>query len=486
MKRAVALAVAAVLVVASVSGVAAVGSAAQTDVAIQSVETSVDQPAPGEPFTLTTTIANLASSSGSVDVTDVYVRESGTTNEYARIEDVGSVAAGQTLDVPLTASIENPGPKRLSVHVVVRDSDGDTERVNYPLYVDVEEPDEAAVSFSTPELVAGQESTVNVSVSNGDDATLSNVRLDLAGDAAVDNAERVSAAIASGGQVTHQYRVTFPEAGERALDAALTYKTSEGVTRTIDRTVTVDVAETNVDAGLTVTPTTANGSSAIRASLTEYGNVELRDVEVRAFSGGDVVARALAPDVPAEGTQSVTLDGASIPAGDVTIRAEYTAAGERRSAEQTLRYSPQATAEIALTGVDFTRDGAALGISGDTANLGSADAGSVLVSVGDRDGVAPVPPNAEYFVGSVEASEFATFEVTASVEEGIERVPLDVSYSVNGERHSRVVTVDLAQPSGTDGDGGSGGSGSGGVPWLGVGALLVLVVGGAAVYRWRR
>jgi hypothetical protein len=486
MRGAVALAVAAVLVVASVSGVAAVGSAVQTDVAIQSVETSVDQPAPGEPFTLTASISNLASSSGSVDVTDVYVRESGTTNEYGRIEDVGSVAAGQTLDVPLTVSIQNPGAKRLTVHAVVRDADGDYERVNYPVYVDVQEPDEAAVSFSTPELVAGQESAVNVSVSNGDDGTLSNVRLELAGDATVDNAERVSAAIPAGGQVTHQYRVTFPEAGERTLDAALTYKTSAGVTRSVNRTVSVDVAESNVDAGLTVTPTTANGSSAISASLTEYGNVELRDVEVRALSGGDVVARALAPDVPAEGTRSVTLDGASVPAGDVTIRAEYTAAGERRSAEQTLRYSPQATAEIALTGVDFTRDGSALGISGDTANLGSADAGSVLVSVGDRDGVAPVPPNAEYFVGSVESSEFATFEVTASVEESVERVPLDISYSVNGERHSRVVTVDLGQRADAEADGGSGGSGSGGVPWLGIGALLALVVGGAAVYRWRR
>ncbi|MCG1003202.1 MULTISPECIES: hypothetical protein [Halobacterium] len=485
MRRSVALAVACVLVVAPVSGVVTVGSAATTDVAVQSVDLSVDQPAPGEPFTLTTTIANLESSSGSVDVTDVYVRKSGTTTEYGRIENVGAIAAGQTLDVPLTLSIGSTGGKRLTIHAVVRDADGDTKRVNYPLYVDVEEPDEAVVSFATPDLVAGQESRVNVSVSNGDDATLSNVRLDVAGDATVDNPERVSAAIASGAQVTHQYHVTFPEAGQRALDATLTYKTSEGVTRTTNRNVTVDVAESNIDAALTVTPTAANGSSAIEASLTEYGNVELRDVEVRALSGGDVVARALAADVPAEGTRTATLDGSSIPAGDVTIRAAYTAAGERRSVERTLQYSPRETAEIALTGVDFTRDGAAVGISGDTANLGSADAGSLLVSVGERDGVSPVPPNAEYFVGSVESSEFATFEVTASVDEAVDRVPLTISYSVNGERHSRVATVDLGQRS-APGEGGSGGSGSGGIPWLGVGALLAVVVGGVAVYRWRR
>ncbi len=469
------------------SAVVAVGSAAQTDVAVQSVEMSVDQPAPGEPFTLTTTIENLESSSGSVDVTDVYVRKSGSTTEYGRIENVGAIAAGQALDVPLTVSIGGPGERRLTVHVVVRDDDGDYKRINYPLYVDVEEPDEAAISFATPDLVAGQQSTVNVSVSNGDDATLSNVRLELAGDATVDNPERVSASIASGSQVINQYQVTFSEAGQRTLNATLTYKTSEGVTRTADRSVTVDVAESNVDAALTATPTMANGSSAIRASLTEYGNVELRDVEVRALSDGEVVARALSEDVPAEGTRAVTLDGTSIPAGEVTIAAEYTAAGERRSAERTIRYSPQAISEISLTGVDFTRDGSTVGISGDTANLGSADVGSVLVSVGERDGVSPIPPNGEYFVGAVESSEFATFEVTASVTEGVERVPLDISYSVNGERHSRVATVDLTQPSAAGENGGSGGSGSsGGLPLLGIGALLALIVGGVAVYRWRR
>ncbi|MUV59650.1 hypothetical protein, partial [Halobacterium sp. CBA1126] len=456
MKRSAVLAVVGLLVASSVGAVVAVGSAAQTDVAVQSVETSVDQPAPGEPFTLTTTVANLQSSSGSVDVTDVYVRKAGSTTEYGRIENVGAIAAGQTLDVPLTVSIGSPGERRLTVHVVVRDDDGDYQRINYPLYVDVEEPDEAVVSFSTPDLVAGQESTVNASVSNGDEGVLSNVRLELAGDASVDNAERVSASIPSGSQVTHEYRVTFPEAGERTLAATLTYKTSEGVTRTVDRNVTVDVAETNVDAALTATPTSVNGTAAIEASLTEYGNVELRDVEVRAFSGGEVVARALGEDVPAEGTRTVTLDGDRIPAGEVRIEAAYTAAGERRTAERTLRYSPRAVSEISLTGVEFTRDGSTVGVSGDAANLGSADVGSVLVSVGDAEGVSAIPPNGEYFVGSVQSSEFATFEVSAAVDEGVERVPLNVSYSVNGERLSRVATVDLSQPS-AGADDGSGG-----------------------------
>ncbi|MEA5410120.1 hypothetical protein VB773_22770 [Haloarculaceae archaeon H-GB2-1] len=69
--------------------------AAQTHVAIQSVNASVSDPAPGEQFTLTITVANLQSSSGPVEVTDVYVRRAGSTEEFARIDDVGTVAPGE-------------------------------------------------------------------------------------------------------------------------------------------------------------------------------------------------------------------------------------------------------------------------------------------------------------------------------------------------------------------------------------------------------
>ncbi|WP_424000194.1 hypothetical protein ACOZ4I_12995 [Haloarcula salina] len=486
------------LLVSTVSS--AVGVASAANVSIQSVETSVDQPAPGEAFTVTTTVVNLESSSGPADVTDVYVRRASGSGELARIEDVGTIAAGGSIDIPLTLDINKTGGQRLQVNVVVKDGGG-YRRVQYPLYVDVQEPDEASISVSTPEdLVAGQESPVNVTVSNGDDGTLSNVRLELGGDGAIENPERVSAAIQSGSQVSHAFDMTFAEAGEQTISATLTYNVN-GTTRTIDREVTVGVEEANTDAELTATSTTVNGSSAIEATLTEFGNVELRDGQVSAVVDGDVVTRTLVSDVGAEETQTVTLDGDDIPAGEVTVVAQYTAAGEQQTAETTVDYSPLEQSNVTLTGVEVTRQGTTITLDGDASNIGSADASSVLVSVVESEGVTPAAPNGEYFVGSVESSEFATFELTASAgaNASVDSVPVRISYSAAGERVERIVEVDVSDTSGgaaaaasaangPSGGGAPGGSDSG-LPLTTIGiGVAVLVLGGVgfAAYRWRQ
>jgi len=487
------------LLVSAVSS--AVGVASAANVSIQSVETSVDQPAPGEAFTVTTTVANLESSSGPADVTDVYIRRASGSGELARIEDVGTIAAGGSIGIPLTLDIEKTGGQRLQVNVVVKDGGG-YRRVQYPLYVDVQEPDEASVSVSTPEdLVAGQESPVNVTVSNGDEGTLSNVRLELDGDAAIENPERVSAAIQSGSQVTHAFDMTFAEAGERTIDATVTYSMN-GTTRSIDRAITVGVEEATVDAELTATTTTVNGSSAIEASLTEFGNVELRDGQVSAVADGEVLTRTLVPDVGAEETRTVTLDGDDVPAGEVTVVAQYTAAGEEQTAETTVDYSPLEQSNVTLTGVEVTRQGSTLTLDGDASNIGSADASSVLVSVVESEGVAPAAPNGEYFVGGVESSEFATFELTASAgaNASVDSVPVRISYSAAGERVDRIVAVDVSDASGgaaaasgaasgPNAAAGPGGSGGSGLPLttIGIGLAVVALGGvGLAAYRWRQ
>jgi len=473
------------VVLSVVAGVAIPAAAANTDVAIESVDLSVDQPAPGESFTLTTTIANLESSNGSVEVTDVYVREAGSSSDLARIEDVGSIGPGDTQSIPLTMSIDEPGEKKLVVKAVVRDADGDYTSVSYPLYVDVQEPDEAVVSFAGLDSVAGEESQVDVTVSNGDDGPLSNVRLELTGAADVENPERVSASIQPGTQTTHTFAATFDEAGNRPLTATLTYKTDEGVTRTVTRNVTADVEPANLDPQLTAKATTANGSSVVRATLSEFGNVELRDVQLRAVVDGETVTRTRLADVPAGESRIATLDGDAIPPGEVTVIAEYTAAGETATSETTLSYTPAPNTGVTVTGVDASRSGGVVTISGDAANVGSLDATSVVMSVVAADGVTPVNPNKEYFVGTVDSSEFATFQLTANVSASVTAVPVRIEYTVDGERLSRVVELDVsdvAPPAGGQGGGDSGSS-------LLLGALVVLLavaLGVALTIAYRR
>ena len=469
------------VVLSVVAGVAVPAAAANTDVAIESVDLSVDQPAPGESFTLRTTISNLDSSDGPVEVTDIYVRRAGSGSDLARIEDVGSIASGETREIPLTMSIDEQGEKRLVVNAVVRDADGDHQRVSYPLYVDVQEPDEAVISVAGLDSVAGEESQVDVTVSNGDDGPLSNVRLGLTGQADVENPERVSASIQPGTQTTHTFAATFDEPGSRTLTATLTYKTDEGVTRTVTRNVTADVEPANLDPQLTAAATTANGSAALRATLAEFGNVELRDVQLRARVDGETIARTRLADVPAGESRVGTLDGSAIPAGEVTVVAEYTAAGRAETTETTLSYSPAPTTDVTVTGIDVSRNGGVVTISGDAANVGSADASSVVMRVVPADGVTPVGPNKEYFVGAVESSQFSTFQLTANVSSGASEVPVRIEYTVDGERLSRVVEVDVSDAAGS-GDGQSDTSAPGFSLLLG-GVAVVIAVALAGAYR---
>lgn len=476
-----------VLGIAVLLGLAAIvvaipASGAVTHLAIESATPSVEDPAPGETFTVSVTVANRASGTGPVEVTDIYIRNAGSASEHARVEDMGTILAGESLSVPIRLSFDNPGTKRLTVHARVEDDSGTYRTVTYPLTVDVQLPDEAMLSFDDPDPVAGEEGSVTVSIANGAEGPISNARLELGGDASVENPERVTAAIETGTQVSYTYEVTFPEAGTRTLEGTLSYRTEAGKVREISRDISVNVERTTVDPELTATATTANGTSGIRVSLSEYGNAELRDVEVQALVDGALRTRSTLPDVSESETQTTVLDGTSIGPGNVTVLARYTAAGTEHNTSAQLQYAPTDTASVVLSGVDLTHEAGTAIIDGDTANLGSLDVHSVLVEVVDSAGVDPVAPNRDYFVGGIQKSEFGTFELTANISDGVDSIPVRVSYSADGERHSHVtpVAVDRAALNGESGE-----ETNSGLPLVLIalgGALVALV--GTALYRW--
>ena len=385
-----------VAVLVLLSGVAAVGTtatAANPAVQLSSVEVSPEDPNTGERVTIDATISNLENSDTTVEVRDIYVRTPGTTDEYARLEEVGSISPGGSLSIPISATFETAGEKRLNVNVVVQDDDGDYHRYTYPVYVDVTEP---------------------------------NVRADLS-------------------------------------------------------------SQTNPDAETTA------------VSLTNFGNADLSDVEITASVDGEVIERNFLFDVPPESNRSTTFDTADYASETVRFTATYTAAGE--SHETTLSVDlddeTEIPGEIRLTAVETTRTGSGVTIEGDAANLGGTDARSVLVSVGEADGVRPASPSGEYFIGSIDASEFATFEVTARADSNASSVPVDITYLVDNERvtTTQQVSLDDADSLSGGGDGASGdgerpagGPGDGGglpLTIIGVVAAVVLVIG-VGVYLWRR
>lgn len=456
-------------------------TAAQTHIQIQSVNVSEDNPAPGERVTLTTTIANFESSAGPVEVTDVYVRRG--AREFSRIGNPGSIAVGGSLTVPLNLKFDETGFKRLTVHATVEQSNGEYRQISYPLYLDVEEPDEALISVSNLNPVAGQKTPVNVTISNGDTEPLSNAQLYVDGAATVDNPERVTASLAPGTQSTYTFQTSFPEAGSQTLNATLSYQTSSGSTRTVQRTVDVSVDEAMNDVELDASNQIRNGSSVIRTEIHQFGNVELKDVEIRAMAEGRTVARVPVENVLGESSRVVTLRDDEIPAGNVTIVAAFTAQSERQTTTSSLRYAkyaPAPTSSITLTGIEITRQGDTLTLDGDAANVGTSQVNSVVVSVVETNTVKPVDPQREFFIERINPSEFERFEATANASAGVQELPVRVQYTVAGQRISTIVPVDASNA-----DVQANTSENGESSFLGVGAfLLVVAVAVGGVYRW--
>lgn len=457
-------------------------SGAVSHLAIESATPSIEDPAPGERFSVSVTVANRQSGIGPVEVTDVYVRTAGRAREHARVEDMGTILPGESLTVPVGLSFDDPGTKRLTVHARVENESGEHRRVSYPLVITVEPPDEAVLSFESMDAVVGEPDDLTVTVATGTEGPISTARLELDGPA-VQNPERVSAAIQAGTAVTHDYEVTFTEPGLQTVTGTLTYTTDGGKRRVIDRTVTVAVEPATVDPRLTATATRANGTSGIRVELAEFGNAQLRDVELKALVDGTVRARNTLPDVPAGESRSTVLSGQEIGAGNVSVIATYTAAGSSGETATSLEYTPTAPSSVALSAVGFSREDGTVTIDGDAANLGGSDVDAVLLAVADHPGIEPVDPNRDYFVGGIRRSEFGTFELTANVSRDVTAIPIELSYSADGQRYSRVVSVPYDAQAGAD----TTEEPERGLP-IGllalVGALVLLAAVG--LYRWRR
>jgi hypothetical protein len=166
----------------------------------------------------------------------------------------------------------------------------------------------------------------------------------------------------------------------------------------------------------------------------------------------------------------------------VNVTVGYTENGERRRVSETFRATfdgPSSPGEIRLTGVDAVARGGTLEISATASNVGSTPVDGVVVSVGDEGAVGA----ADYFVGSVEASDFSSFTLTTSAGGNVSSVPVDVRYVVDGVERSYTTSVPVERavvsrptPSG----------GGGGPPVVGLaGGAVVLVAVGVGLWRRR-
>mgnify|MGYP006281103757 FL=1 len=386
----------AVVALVLVGGIGATGISVPTASAnanVSGVSVSPEDPVTGERITVTADIGNLESANGPISIERISLREADGAETYVRISEVGSIAPGGSISVPLSTSFEDPGQKRLEVSVLVREPSGATQGYEYP------------VSF--------------------------------------------------------------------------------------------DVSELRATADLTAT--TADNRSTV-VTFENVGNVDADEIELTGTVGGETLDRRYLAETEPGASRSVTFDTDGLRNEEVTFTATYVAEGESYTVSTTHTVKYAVPGEIRLTGVETTRAGGGVTIDGDAANVGGTDAESVLLGVGETDGVTPVPPAADYYLGTIEVGEFSTFELTAEVGPDVGSIPVEITYIVDGDRVTTTQEVgietrstagtDESESGGRDGGESAGSSSGGGGPPLSVigAAVAALVIGivGIGLYRRRR
>lgn len=339
----------------------------------------------------------------------------------------------------------------------------------------IPEPD---LAVDVEDGIAGAEMPITLEVANPLDVALSDIEVRVSG---AGTARRIRPRIAPGESVVFDLLVVPGDPGPRVVEARLNatvHGTQLSVTR--ERPVRVDPVQDRVM--LEARP----GEEGAVVEVINAGNVPIEEILLRGRAPNATVSQTVLERVPpgasATAIMNVTRirDAGRIP---LSIDASYNVAGKRGrvNASTTLASNPGA---IALTGitVEKTDQGDALRVSGSASNVGLTDARSVVVGMIDTVNVTPVQPHREYFVGTVPASDFVSFDLYATLSENVSTIPVRVTYLVDDERHERIVEVPYdatAMKRGTAADSGS--------PVLYAGAVgaLVLVVAGFVLVSWR-
>ncbi len=481
---------------------------------IDDVAVSPSTPTTSGPVTFDVSLSNSAGSPSPVELEYVSLRtESG--EELRNVTDLGTLSAGDGLTVPLSARFETAGRKRLQLVAVGTDEDNGTVRVTRPVPVTIEAAP-PQLDVAPVRAIAETGTTVSVTVSNPTTAPIRNLSLSATGSEMVriDGTES-RPTLAAGESVTVNLSMLPTAAGEQRVRVSLSYTTASGVTDRVNVSRTVRVAPIEPDVGVAVSPVrerqgtqsqggiggilasaTGAGSTtqqdddgeapdAVEVTVTNFGNAPVNGVVVEPRVGDRQLPRQVLGGRLAPGQSgSVTVDLSTVRRpGDVTFTVRYLTGSREEEATATYEYRPE-TGVIRTTGVALSFEDGTLVIEGNAGNVGEADVSGLVVSVGEGEHVDPAYPARDYFVGTVEASEFAPFEVTADVDAGnVSTIPIVVTYSVDGYRFEERIEVpydDDLDPS-TD-------EGSGGIPLLpvGIGLVVVLALATGGYVVWRR
>jgi hypothetical protein len=144
-----------------------------------------------------------------------------------------------------------------------------------------------------------------------------------------------------------------------------------------------------------------------------------------------------------------------------------------------IRQSP-----LILTGIEVVHTGNSYTITGDLNNVGTTDAKNVVISVVGSDGIEPVQPYANYFVGTLEADDFSSFELSARITSGdIKSIPVLIEFRNTDNAYSSLTESISLEDSGSAVGGSEGGISSTVLIVIGLASIVIIGIIG---YSWKK
>jgi hypothetical protein len=234
--------------------------------------------------------------------------------------------------------------------------------------------------------------------------------------------------------------------------------------------------------------------------MNEIATITLDIVNTRANDVSSVIAKPVGDGVvftPSEvfvgtitagnrSTATFTLDtmGSSSGVKDVSFSASYFNGDNlHSSAEVSTTINVVEQSSLLLTAIEIEDIGTKYSITGDINNVGTTDAKNVMVSVVESDDVEPIQPYANYFIGTLEADDFSSFELSARVSGDITSIPVLIEFRNTDNAYTSITeTVDL----GSNSIIGSGSSD--GMSPIVIGAIVISAIAiiGIIGYSWKK
>ncbi len=473
---------------------------AQSQAVFLSVQTSTtpDQPTSGDEFDLqvTVTSADAGTNNAYINRLSLVNATTGDKERYETDYSIGQVSPGHALSHTLEdVELAEEGVYDLFIDMTVT-AGGRTFHVYEPVTIVVYDG-HPIVDASAQVATAGSFTNLSVDVANGLDQSVRNVEVTLESQTvSIEQPRRVASVIEAGATRGFSFRAKSPSPGDKDIDATIWYTDADGERRHVTRTVSTTFAEPeyadDVKIAADVAPTLPGSQTTLNVTVSNGLDVALRQLQLT-VSGADVSIpqpERVDGQIASGETRTYTYRVTKQASGAQQFRADVTyitADGNTRTVSKTLETAfiePTNPGEVSLTGLQVEQDGDSLVVSGTASNIGGGAVSGVTVAVGSNDAIVPGQSQAEYFVGSIPASDFASFDVNAQLQSNTSSVaiPLIVTYTIDDVRQQTELTVQY-EPEQQHAEAANGG----GLP-LGtiIGVLVVVLVLGAVGYYWRR